>query len=101
MPLTHSEASGREQKVTESNRPKSQPKTYGCLTFIVIYLLCLIGMYFATIPSEETKDFTGRVVREFSIVGFVKTQSPQNPEYKVFSLEDLRSGNVTNTVIKL
>ncbi|MFC1815547.1 hypothetical protein ACFL0M_06275 [Thermodesulfobacteriota bacterium] len=80
--------------MTESNSPKSQPKTSGCLIFIVIYLLCLIGMYFATTQSEETKDITGRVAKEFSIAGFVKTQSPQNPEYKVFSLETLRSGNV-------
>ena len=78
----------------ESNSLKSQRKTSGCLIFIVVYLLCLIGMYFTTIQPEETKDFTGRVAREFSIAGFVKTKSPQNRGYKVFNLEVLNSGNV-------
>ena len=80
--------------MTESNSPKSQPKTSGCLVFIVVYLLCLVGMYFTTIEPEETKDFTGRVAKEFSVAGFVKTKSPQNREYKVFSLEALKSGNI-------
>ena len=78
----------------ESNSPKSKPKTSGCLIFIVVYLLCLIGMYFTTIQPEETEDFTGRVAREFSIAGFVKTKSPQNREYRVFNLEALNSGNI-------
>jgi hypothetical protein len=80
--------------MTESNSPKARPKTSGCLVFIVVYLLCLIGNYFATISPEETKDFTGRIAREFSIAVFAKVNSPQNPEYKVFNLEALRSGNV-------
>ena len=78
--------------MTESNSPKSQPKTSGGRIFIVVYLLCLIGMYFISTP-KETKDFKG-VAKGFIIVGFVKTKSPENPEYKIFSLAALRSGNV-------
>jgi hypothetical protein len=81
-------------EVKESNSPKSQPKTPGCLIFIVVYLLCLIGMYFTTNQPEETKDFTGRVAREFSIAGIIKTDSPQSRKYKVFSLEALNSGKI-------
>ena len=69
-------------------------KASGCLVFIVIYTLCLIGMYFATIPPEETKDFTGRTAREFTIAGFVKSNSNQEPEYKVFNLDNLTSGKI-------
>ena len=81
------------EKVMESNSPKSQPKTVGCLVFIVVYLLCLTGMYFNTIPPEETKDFSGRVAERFFIAGVVKMNSQQNQEYMVFSLKALRSKN--------
>ena len=83
-----------EQKLTESNSAKSQTKPSGCLIFIVAYVLCLIGMYFTTLPPEETKDFTGRVAKEFSVVGIEEMSSLQSREYMVFSLESLQSGKI-------
>ena len=73
----------------ESNKPKPQGKNRGCLIFIGVYLLCLIAMYFTTLPPEETKDFTDRVAKEFSIAGIVKTNSSQSQKYTAFSLESL------------
>ena len=47
----------------------------------------------------ETKEITGSVASKFFVAGYAKTFSSQQPEYKIFSLETLRSGNVDLSAI--
>lgn len=80
--------------MTNSDSSNSPRPSRGGLFFLLIYLTFLIGSYLLSTYNAETREFTADVARKFFIAGYIKSNSPQDREYKMFSLEDLRSGDV-------
>ncbi len=79
--------------IVESADRKGNWVRQGCLTFIVIYGLCLIVLYFAT-TQTRTEDFTGRIAHEFAIAAVAGSDGGT---YRVLNLERLNAGNIDLT----
>jgi len=86
-----------DKKAADSADREGKRKSSGCMSFIVIYGLCLIGIYFAGTPPEETKEFTGRTAREFTVAGVMTGNLNEGVTYRVFNLEYLNSGELDLT----
>ena len=70
----------------------------GCLTFILIYGLCLIVLYFTSTPTQTT-DFVDRTAHEFTVAGVVRSNLNEGEDYRVFNLERLNAGSIDLTGI--
>lgn len=66
------------------------------MTFIVVYGLCLIVLYFAS-TRKQTEDFTGRTAHEFTVAGVSRSNQDAEVNYRVFNLERLNAGNIDLT----
>jgi len=80
-----------DKKVAESAKRKGKWLRPGCMTFTVIYGLCLIAIYIAGTPPKQTKDFTGRTAWEFTVAAFTTDNSIDGVTYRVLNLEYLNS----------
>ena len=80
----------------QSTDPKGKWLGSGCMTFVVIYGLCLIFLYFVS-TQKETEDFTGRTADEFTVVGVARSDGNAEVDYRVFNLERLDAGNLDLT----
>ena len=84
-----------KNRVEETER-KGKWLNRGCMTFIVVYGLCLVVFYFASTP-KQTEDFTGRTAHEFTVAAVVRSSPSAEAGYRVLNLERLNAGNIDLT----
>src|SRR5438552_455272 len=86
--------SARESPMTQNKtEEKTKGSSPGYLTYLVVYVVMVTAMYFASTP-EVTGNFTERQERDFHIAAVSLTKAAKDTSYVAFSLAQFKTGKV-------